>query len=106
MRSNQEEPIRVCGQRDDRDGTRRTRDTAGALRHAGLHGDLDELDLVGQGVLDHFVGACADPAGGDDQVGVCGVPAQCVPEGPPRPLRSSWGRCEPARRPRGPPRRA
>ena len=42
---------------------------ARALRHARLHGDLDELDLVAERVLDHLVGARADPAGGDDQVG-------------------------------------
>ena len=49
---------------------------ARALRHARLHRHLDELDFVRQRILDHLVGACADTAGGDDQVGVAGVAAQ------------------------------
>ena len=42
---------------------------AGALGHAGLQGDLGELDPAGsERVLDHFVGARTDAAGGQDQV--------------------------------------
>ncbi len=43
----------------------------------GLHGDLDELDRpTAEGVLDHLVGAGAHAAGGDDQVGLPGMPVE------------------------------
>ncbi len=59
----------IAGQRDDRS----VRDPARTLRHARLHRHLDEVDLPAQSVLDDFIRTGADPAGGDDQVGVSGV---------------------------------
>jgi hypothetical protein len=67
---------RVAGQGDDRGAVHGAR----ALRHARLHGDLDEIDFAAERILDDLVGARADAAGGDDQVGLTGVAVQDITE--------------------------